>query len=142
MKRLLVAVDGSPGQRLVIEAAVKLARAAGGEVVLFRAVGIPVELPPGALAASPDEVGGLLLEHAKADLNALVAQLPRELGPRARVDLGVAWRAICEAARVEQADLIVIGSHGFGGLDRLLGTTAAKVVNHADQSVYVVRPSS
>jgi nucleotide-binding universal stress UspA family protein len=36
--------------------------------------------------------------------------------------------------------LIVIGSHGYGGLDRVLGTTAARVVNHALCSVLVVRP--
>jgi len=33
----------------------------------------------------------------------------------------------------------VIGSHGYGGLDRLLGTTAARVVNHADRNVLIVR---
>jgi nucleotide-binding universal stress UspA family protein len=42
-------------------------------------------------------------------------------------------------ARAIGADLIVIGSHGYGGLDRVLGTTAARVVNHADRSVLVVR---
>ena len=36
-------------------------------------------------------------------------------------------------------DLIVIGSHGFGTIDRILGTTAAKVVNHAERNVLVVR---
>lgn len=34
---------------------------------------------------------------------------------------------------------IVIGSHGHGGIDRVLGTTAAKLVNHADRNVLVVR---
>jgi universal stress protein F len=34
---------------------------------------------------------------------------------------------------------VVIGSHGYGGLDRVLGTTAAKIVNHASCSVLVVR---
>jgi nucleotide-binding universal stress UspA family protein len=33
------------------------------------------------------------------------------------------------------------GSHGSGGLDRILGTTAAKVVDHADRNVRVVRTS-
>jgi nucleotide-binding universal stress UspA family protein len=42
-------------------------------------------------------------------------------------------------ARSVEADLIVIGSHGYAGFDRLLGTTAAKVVNHAHCSVLVVR---
>ena len=38
--------------------------------------------------------------------------------------------------------LIVIGSHGYGGIDHLLGTTAARVVNHADRPVLVVRGPS
>ena len=37
------------------------------------------------------------------------------------------------------ADCIVIGSHGYSGFDRILGTNAAKVVNHAECSVLVVR---
>ena len=40
---------------------------------------------------------------------------------------------------METFDLIVIGSHGYGAIDRVLGTTAAKVVNHADRTVLVVR---
>jgi nucleotide-binding universal stress UspA family protein len=35
--------------------------------------------------------------------------------------------------------LIVIGAHGYGIVDRILGTTAGRVVNHADRSVLVVR---
>ena len=37
-----------------------------------------------------------------------------------------------------KADLIVLGSHGYHGLDRLLGTTAGKVVNLARRNVLVV----
>jgi len=44
------------------------------------------------------------------------------------------WRAVVEAAVRERADLIVIGSHGYGGIDRLLDTTAAKIVDHANRS--------
>ncbi len=35
-------------------------------------------------------------------------------------------------------DLIVLGSHGYGGIDRLLGTTAAHVANRAERNVLVV----
>jgi nucleotide-binding universal stress UspA family protein len=59
--------------------------------------------------------------------------------------LATPWDGICRAAIELDADLIVLGSHGYGALDRVLGTTAAKVVNHADRSVLVVRskpPSS
>jgi nucleotide-binding universal stress UspA family protein len=56
-----------------------------------------------------------------------------------RVEVGTPWQAICTVAKGMNAELIVIGSHGYGAVDRLLGTTAAKVVNHADCSVLVVR---
>jgi nucleotide-binding universal stress UspA family protein len=46
---------------------------------------------------------------------------------------------VCETAKADGVDLVVIGSHGYGGIDRLLGTTAAKIVDHAPCSVYVVR---
>ena len=52
---------------------------------------------------------------------------------------GTAWDAICREARETNADLIVIGSHGHSRLARMLGTTAAKVVNNADRNVLVVR---
>jgi universal stress protein F len=55
--------------------------------------------------------------------------------------VGVPWQAVCSAAVDEHVDLIVIGSHGYGGVDHLLGTTAAKIVNHADRPVLVWRPA-
>jgi hypothetical protein len=46
---------------------------------------------------------------------------------------------IGRAAKELDVDLIAIGSHGYPSIDRLLGTVAAKVVNHADRNVLVVR---
>jgi len=65
--------------------------------------------------------------------------VPAELLGGTQIVIGVAWQAICDGAHEQQADLVVIGSHGYSGFDRLLGTTAAKVVNHAQCSVLVVR---
>src|SRR5262249_52175656 len=73
------------------------------------------------------------------EIEEAAATVPPELLDGAYAQVGVAWDAICSAAREHDVDLIVIGSHGYGLLDRLLGTTAAKVVNHADRSVLVVR---
>jgi nucleotide-binding universal stress UspA family protein len=55
------------------------------------------------------------------------------------VHVGAPWESICRAARENAVDLIVIGSHGVHGIERLLGTTATRVLNHADRSVLVVR---
>jgi nucleotide-binding universal stress UspA family protein len=138
MKRILVALDGSERQGHVLDAALELARPLGAKLVLLRAVSIPVELPRAALSASPDSLAGLLEKQARQDL-ALVSERAAGLVERTRVELGTPWHTIVDVARAEGVDLIVIGSHGYGGLDRLLGTTAAKVVNHADRRVLVVR---
>jgi nucleotide-binding universal stress UspA family protein len=53
--------------------------------------------------------------------------------------MGSPWDAIVRVAREEDVDAIMIGSHGYEVLDRIIGTTAAKVVNHADRTVIVVR---
>ena len=141
MKTLLVALDGSPRARGVLEAGVAQATK-GDRLVLFRAVGVPVDLPFTAIALSPEEVLAALEERARVEIGelarAVVANIPYEI----KIVAGSAWQAICDAARASGADLIVIGSHGYGGIDRVLGTTAGRVVNHADRSVLVVRPSA
>ncbi len=55
---------------------------------------------------------------------------------------GPAWRAIMAAADDYDADLIVVGSHGFQGLDRLLGTNAGRVANSASRNVLVVHAAN
>ena len=66
--------------------------------------------------------------------------VPAELVERVEARLGAPWQVICDLATVEKVDLIVIGTHGYSGIDHLLGTTATRVVNHAPCSVLVVRP--
>jgi nucleotide-binding universal stress UspA family protein len=139
MKKILVAVDGSPVQTRVLDRAVELAQATSARIVLFRAVGAPTELPPDALAVSPDQLPQILVRRAEANLEELAKKIPAPLREGVCVEVGTPWRSIVAAAEREHADLIVIGSHGYGGIDRLLGTTAAKVVDHAKCSVLVAR---
>jgi len=140
MKRFLVGLDGSEQQKHILAEAVALAEKAGAELVLFRSVSLPLEMPATAFSGKPTTVSEMLVENARKDLEAQRATVGATVPVRTRIDLGTAWRQILAAAVEEKVDLIVIGSHGYGGLDRLLGTTAAKVVNHADCSVLVVRP--
>ncbi len=141
MKLILVALDGSPMAPTVLAAAATLAGQQGAALILFHAVALPVHLPAQALAMPPTDVAGLLSQLARKQLEELARPLPGGLVERIQVEIGTAWRAVCDTARADAADLIVIGSHGYGGFDRLLGTTAAKIVDHAPCSVYVVRRS-
>jgi nucleotide-binding universal stress UspA family protein len=139
MRRILVGLDGSPSERQVLDGAIKLATQLGGKLILLNAVSLPMTLPPHALAVTYDEVGVLLTRQAEQHLEKLARSAPRGVVERVIVDVGVPWRVLCERARVEDVELIVIGSHGYGGIDRLIGTTAGRIVNHAHCSVLVQR---
>ncbi len=139
MKRILVGLDSSPRARHVLAAAIDLARQTGAKLRLLRAVGLPPELPSNVWAMPQTQMVDTFVETAKRDLEELARDVPPELYDGATAQIGVAWDAICTYAREHDVDLIVIGSHGYGLLDRILGTVAAKVVNHADRSVLVVR---
>lgn len=139
MNPILVALDASPRAPHVLETARGLALARGCKLDVFRAVTIPPEVPAEVFDVSPNELIAVLEKHARDDLALLVKDVPTELVCNVRVGVGTPWHAICRAAKESVAELIVIGSHGYGGIDRLIGTTAAKVVNHAETSVLVVR---
>lgn len=138
--QILAALDGSPRTELVLRQAERLADTFGAALHLCRAVNIPLGMPVEAWSLSGEELSARLVELAHRDLTALRATLARPLPGEIHVRLGRPADVITDTADAIGADLIVIGSHGFQGLDRLLGTTAARVVNHAACSVLVVRP--
>lgn len=140
MKRILVALDASPRAPLVLAAAAKLAGQIGGRLCLLRAVGLPPEIDQEVLVHAAADVVETMTNKARADLEAQAKKLPLTELEGIHVHVGTPWDTICREAKALDCDLVVIGSHGYSGFDRVLGTTAAKVVNHCDRSVMVVRP--
>ena len=116
-----------------------MARAESGRLVLMRSIGLPADVPKELWQSTDRPLLEVLEQRAKTYLEQCEALVPAEARGGAQVIVGAPWQAICETARSLRSDLVVIGSHGYSGLDRLLGTTAAKVVNHAPCSVLVVR---
>jgi universal stress protein F len=141
MKRILVALDGSPRSPGVLQAAIDLARSRHETITLFRSIGIPADIPQDLWKATDEPLLDVMRRRAETYLHECARGIPDDLPApiSLEVAVGVPWEAVCEAARRNEADLLVIGSHGYGGLDRLLGTTAAKIVNHAPCSILVVR---
>jgi len=141
IKRILVGLDGSPRERAVLGAGQELALRYDARLTLLRAVGLPPEIPDEAWQNPAVTVKEFLEGQARQGLERLARELPDSLRGRYELEVVVAtaWEALCTRAQSLEANLIVIGSHGYGGLDRVLGTTAARVVNHALCSVLVVR---
>jgi universal stress protein F len=139
MKVILAAVDGSPRARGVVQAAAALAERCDASVVLVRALTLHPDLPPAAMALTPDQVADLVAANALEALRELELGIPEKRRRGVRAGFGAPCDIVDRFVAAEDADLIVIGAHGYGGFDRMLGTTAAKIVNHATRAVLVVR---
>jgi universal stress protein F len=139
MKRILVGIDGSERATGVLAVAVTIGRSQGARLTLVRSVGLPPDVPQDFWKTTEEPLLDVLKHHAQKYLDEQAAKVPPEVLGGTELVIGVPWQAICDSAKTLKADLVVIGSHGYSGFDRLLGTTAAKVVNHAPCSVLVVR---
>jgi nucleotide-binding universal stress UspA family protein len=139
IRRILVALDSSPRAPAVRDAALELAQATGAKLVLLRAVDIPIEWTQQMFSVSLEDLEQVVQLQARKDLHALAQAVPTEQFSGLRVEMGTPWQAILSAARVEQVDLIVLGSHGHNVVERLIGTTAHRVIQHAECNVLLVR---
>jgi nucleotide-binding universal stress UspA family protein len=139
MKRILVCLDASPRAPGVLATAADLARRTGARLCLLRTVGLPPEVDQSMFVHAAADVIETMMTRAKLELEQLASGLSAALVEAMHVHIGTPWDTICREARSLDCDLVVLGSHGYSGFDRILGTTAAKVVNHCDRSVLVVR---
>jgi nucleotide-binding universal stress UspA family protein len=123
--------------------AARLARRLGGELLILH---VSVETPLyGESAFGMADVKRVFEAQAswvEARLAERADALTKDGVPtRWRRRVGVVHDTICDTAREEAAEYIVIGTHGRTGLDRLmLGSIAERVVRTAPCPVVTVRP--
>lgn len=80
-----------------------------------------------------------LFEVADARLAALAHSVAGAGETHCRVESGLVYRGILNAAESVNADLILLSTPAPRWQDRLVGTTAGRVARHALCSVFVVR---
>ena len=137
MRTIVAALDGSPRAEGVLATAISIATAQGARLVLVRSIGVPTDVPQDLWRSTDGPLLVALEPRAQEYLSQCESNVPAAIRGGNCVVVGAPWEAICRTAQTLSADLVVIGSHGYGGVDRLLGTTAAKVVNHCTCSVLV-----
>ena len=134
-KTILLPIDLSEMQRgkMMIDVAQKLAT----KGTRIRLVNVVVDIPAFVAAEVPNDVIKTAMKTAKETLDALI----RAAGIKAdsEVRSGKPGPSILSSAEECDADLIIIGSHKPGLQDYFLGSTAARVVRHAQCSVLVMR---
>jgi nucleotide-binding universal stress UspA family protein len=141
MARILLATDGSPSAERATHEAVTLAAATGWPLTIVTVWHLPVTgFAYEPLVAVP-EVEEAVRESAQKALDAAAAAA-REAGIEPDVELveGIPADEICALAERRAASLVVIGSHGWGSVRRLIfGSVSTAVLHHAPCPVLVVR---
>ena len=137
-EHLLVPLDGSQLAEVALPAAIYIAAITGADITLLHVL---EEKPPQAVhgdrhLASVDEACGYLAETA-ARLDATV-EVHEHAHPNEEHDVA---RSIVQHAREMRIDLIVMCTHGRGGLRRFLfGTIAQKVIALGATPVLLIPP--
>jgi nucleotide-binding universal stress UspA family protein len=144
-RRILVPTDFSSPSERAWTLARRLARAVGAEVVLLH---VFVPPPPPYLdipAPSPEfvEIYASSRQWVDEQLTKWAAIASNEgFAVKTLLRDGVAHKEIVAAASDEGADLIAMGTHGYGGVERLLlGSVAEKVIRLAHCPVLAIRQS-
>lgn len=143
--KVLLAVDGSRFSGAAADAVARHLRPEGTEVLVLQVIEPRVFSVPPQMASGyePEQEEFLKGEFRRAEqCVAESAELLRDAGFNAttRVVEGETRMVILDVAAEYGADLIVLGSHGRKGLERLLlGSVADAVSRSASCSVWVVR---
>jgi len=124
-----------------VEIAIEQARCGGAELHIMTVVpgfGLPI-----VASFFPDSAMEEAMRTVARELKAYVkANIPDDLAVRLKILEGHAAEAVLDQAKAIEADLIIIPSHTQNLSQRMLGSCAASVVQHAACPVLVVKGAS
>lgn len=142
IKKILCAVDFSEHSPVVAEYASTLAKTMGAEIIclyvapsLDQYVGFHV--PPSSI----ENFVGEIVTGADDSMESFITENFSGVKVSGKVVTGYAAEEIIGMAEEEKVDLIIMGTHGRVGIDRMLfGSVAEKVVKTSKTPVLTVRP--
>lgn len=148
-KKIVIATDGSENAKHAASSAIDIARMTGTKLYALNVLpdiphlsyfGVPIEPPKGVAL---EEKG--FEEHLEAD-GKKALDVVVEMGKKVGVEVepvmikGHPGSAIIDFAEKNDIDLIVMGTLGRSGIDRvLLGSVAVDVARHAKTRVMIVK---
>jgi nucleotide-binding universal stress UspA family protein len=142
-KRILVGTDFSKPANHALNMAMTISQIFGSELFLVHAV-TPIVYGDGQ-NPMPAEIITTELEAAKDEMAKLVAGDPRLTGLRVNTTVATSGAVdlIEQVAEEEKVDLLILGSHGASGIERLLlGSVAESVLRRTSKPVIIAGPNS
>jgi nucleotide-binding universal stress UspA family protein len=150
MKKILIAIDYNPTAKIIADSGFELAKSMNAEVILLHVVAdytyySSLDYSPVLGFDSFSNLGAiqtntvLELQNAAKDY---LEKIKSQLGDNSIQTLikeGDSGDAILEAANDSNADVIVMGTHGRRGLDKILmGSVAEKVMRHSKIPLFII----
>jgi nucleotide-binding universal stress UspA family protein len=138
LRRILVPIDFSKNARRALRYAIPLAAQFGVRITLLHVVEPVIYPTEMAIVVTNEKIA---VNASRRHLAAFGEKfIPDKLRGKMIVRGGQPYFEIAEAAREMKADLIVLTTHGYTGIQRiLLGGTAERIVRHAPCPVLTVR---
>ena len=146
--RVILATDGTEQSEAAIEITKSLNLSAGDEIRVISVVDMALPLSVEVYAGyqpTTEEIENSVKENAEKILGSTGNKL-NEIFAEKNISIitellhGSPESRIVEKAEETQADLIIVGSHGYNRWERLLlGSVSDSVIHHAPCSVLVVR---
>jgi nucleotide-binding universal stress UspA family protein len=144
MKTILTPVDFSGATARVLDAALELAKALDGRIILLHVVQPPIVTSDYGLAMENVQEILAVSEKAAGRQLAHLSDQMKAKGAETRIVQinGTAVTGILDSATKLNADYVVMGSHGHTALyDLLVGSTTHGVLKRAPCPVLIVPPS-
>jgi nucleotide-binding universal stress UspA family protein len=144
IKTILCAVDLSEISAQVADYAKTLAKALNANVkVIYVAPSLTqyvgFHVPPSSIESFVGEI----VSGAEKTMDAFIQEHFPDVQTEGYVANGYAAEEILNYANEQQVDMIIMGTHGRRGIDRVLfGSVAEKIVKTAKVPVLTLRPSS
>ena len=137
-KKILMAIDGSDYSHKVLEKTIEFANLFDAEIIL---VYCHEKFPTSLGQPYRDQEIAKILREAEQLVQPFLQQLKGvDISVQERCMQEPAGKMICEVAKIEQCDLIIMGSRGLSNLAHLIvGSVTNRVLQTAPCSVLVVR---
>ena len=144
ISKIICALDLSQHSGLVADYAVMVAKAFDAEILAVYAAPaltqyVGFHVPPSSI----ENFVGEIVAGAEKTMEEFVAEHFKDVKATGTVVNGYAAEEILNLVERTGADLIIMGTHGRKGIDRILfGSVAEKIVKSAAVPVMTVRPQS
>jgi len=150
MKTILIALDYDPTAEKVAEAGTALAKALSAKVILLHVIAEPAYYSSTAYAPVMGFGGYVDMDFLQPDIIDNLKKASQEFLDRSKEHLGDTAietlveegdipASILDAAKKQNADIIVIGSHSRKWLESIvMGSVAEKVLHHTSVPLYII----